>query len=122
MKKNTRGCSIIWKLLLIVSITSSVLAQTVSISDPGLNAAIRSALQKPTEPLTAQDLLSLTNLDASRRTVRSLDGLEAARNLVSLNLEINQLTNFSVGTSLTNLSVLNLSVNPLTNMFFLNDL
>jgi internalin A len=87
------------------------LAQTVSIPDPGLNAAVRSALQKPTDPLTAQDLLSLTNLDASRRNVRSLDGLEAALNLASLNLEINQLTNFSVATQLTNLSVLNLGVN-----------
>src|SRR6185369_1009585 len=71
-------------------------AQEVSIPDPGLNAAIRSALQIPSAPLAVQDLLRLANLDASRRNVRSTVGLEAARNLVSLNLEINLLTNFSI--------------------------
>ena len=37
----------------------------------------RVALQKPFGPLTEQDLLSLTNLDASRRNVSSIAGLEA---------------------------------------------
>ena len=41
-------------------------AQEVSIPDPGLNAAILAALQKPSGPLTEQDLLSLTNLNASQ--------------------------------------------------------
>src|SRR5690242_243744 len=101
-------------LLVLASSANSVLAQTVTISDPGLNAAIRAALQIPTAPLTAQDLLRLTNLDASRRNVKSTVGLEAARNLVSLNLQINQLTNFSIPTTLTDLAVLDLSANPLT--------
>jgi len=35
-------------------------AQEVSILDPGLNSAVREALQKPTGPLTDADLLSLT--------------------------------------------------------------
>src|SRR5580765_3158223 len=100
-------------LLALANFTTSTLAQTVSIPDPGLNAAIRSALHIPTAPLTAQNLLTLTNLDASRRNVKSTVGLEAARNLVSLNLQINQLTNFSIPTTLTNLSVLDLSGNSL---------
>ena len=94
----------------------------MSIPDPGLNAAIREALQKPTGPLTQQDLLSLTNLNASSRNVRSIDGLEAARNLVSLDLQINHLTNFSLPGALTNLSTLDLSVNPLTNFSLPNGL
>src|SRR5215475_1949459 len=102
-------------LLLLSNFTASLSAQTVSIPDPGLNAAIRSTLHIPTAPLTLQNLLTLTNLDASQRNVRNTTGLEAARNLVSLNLQINQLTNFSIPTSLTNLSVLNLSGNPFTN-------
>jgi formylglycine-generating enzyme required for sulfatase activity len=97
----------------LASFTTSTQAQTVSIPDPGLNAAIRSALHIPTAPLTAQDLLTLTNLDASRRNVKSTVGLDAARNLVSLNLQINQLTNFSIPTTLTNLLVLDLTGNPL---------
>jgi hypothetical protein len=48
---------------LLIALTLSghaapTLAQEVSIPDPGLNAAIRDALQKPSGPLTQQDLLS----------------------------------------------------------------
>jgi hypothetical protein len=42
-------------LMLIVSIFSAH-AQGVCIPDQGLDAAIREALQKPTGPLTEQDL------------------------------------------------------------------
>src|SRR6266581_4467705 len=108
--------------LFSASFLASALAQEVSIPDPGLDAAIRAALQKPFGPLTEQDMLSLTNLDASRRNVRSIDGLEAARNLVSLDLQINRLTNFSLPTQLTNLMALDLSVNPLTNISLPNGL
>src|SRR5205809_6239031 len=103
-------------LLVWISFVASTVAQEVQVPDPGLNAAIRAALQKPFGPLTEQDMLSLTNLDASRRNVRSIDGLEVARNLVSLDLQINRLTNFSLPTQLTNLMALDLSVNPLTNI------
>src|SRR5215472_10929737 len=96
---------------------ASARAQEVSIPDPGLNAAIREALQKPSGPLTQQDLLSLTNLNARNRNITDVQGLEAARNLVSLELEINHLANFSVPNELTNLMVLDLSANPLTNFF-----
>ena len=107
-------------LLVLVSFITETLAQEVSIPDPGLNAAIREALQIPNGPLTQRDMLNLTDLDASRRNVRSLDGLEAARNLASLNLQINDLTNFTVSTQLTNLLVLDLSLNPIADFSFLN--
>jgi formylglycine-generating enzyme required for sulfatase activity len=90
-------------------------APEVSVPDPGLNAAIRQILQKPAGALTEQDMLSLTNLDASRRNVSSIAGLEAARNLVSLDLQVNRLTNFSLPRGLTKLTLLNVSSNPLTN-------
>ncbi len=93
------------------------LAQEVFIPDPGLNAAVREALQKPIGPLTEQDLLTLTNLNAGSRNVSNIAGLEAARNLALLDLQINRLTNFSLPSHLTNLSTLDLSVNPLTNFF-----
>src|SRR6266478_1354387 len=108
--------------LFLASFLDSAFAQEVSIPDPGLNAAIRAALQKPFGPLTEQDLLSLTNLDASRRNVKSIVGLEAAHNLVSLELQINRLTNFALPNQLTNLSTLDLSANPLTNLSFPNGL
>ena len=46
-------------LLALTSFVATTLAQEVSIPDPGLDAAIREALQKPFGPLTEQDLLSL---------------------------------------------------------------
>ena len=99
----------------VVIISASAAAQTVSIPDPGFNAAIRSALHITNAPLTVQDLLTLTNLDASHRNIRSTVGLEEARNLASLNLGINLLTNFSIPTTLTNLSLLDLTGNGLSN-------
>jgi len=105
----------IFATLVFASRTTSTFAQEISIPDPGLNAAIREALGKPSGPLTEQDLLSLTNLNARNRNVSSISGLEAARNLASLHLEINHLSNVSLLSALTNLSTLDLSVNPLTN-------
>src|SRR5213592_3683459 len=116
MNERMGTISYIIATLILTGFMVSARAQEVSIPDPGLNAAVRAALQKPFGPLTEQDLLSLTNLDASRRNVRSIAGLEAARNLVSLNLQINRLTNFSLPSQLTNLMALDLSVNPLTNI------
>jgi formylglycine-generating enzyme required for sulfatase activity len=104
-------------LLLLTHFAALTLAQEVQIPDPGLNAAIRDALQKPSGPLTEQDLLSLTNLNARSRNVASIDGLEAARNLVALDLQINHLNNFSLPSELTNLVTLDVSSNPLTNIF-----
>jgi formylglycine-generating enzyme required for sulfatase activity len=104
-------------ILALTNLVSSTLAQEVSIPDPGLNSAIREALQKPDGPFTEQDLLSLTNLNARGREVRSIDGLEAARNLLALDLQINRLTNFSLPSELTNLMTLDVSFNPLTNFF-----
>ena len=97
---------------------SPSIAVEVSIPDPGLNAAIRQALQKPAGTLTDRDLLSLTNLDARSRNIRSLQGLEATRNLVSLNLQSNQLSNFSLPSEFTNVTFLDLSLNSLTNCSF----
>ena len=119
---NRRTVGRILQALFLTSLLSPALAQEVSIPDPGLNAAIREALQKPAGQLTEQDLLSLTNLNASRRDVRSIDGLQAARNLVSLDLQINQLTNFSLPTGLTKLMILDVSVNPLASVFLPGDL
>ena len=97
-------------------------AQEVSIPDPGLNAAIRAALQKPTGPLTEQDLLNLTVLAAESLNISNLQGLEAAHRLTTLDLESNDLTNVSFPSGLTNLSILDLSFNGLTNFVLPGDL
>ena len=107
--------ALVQTLLILSVFVASMHAQEVSIPDPGLNGAVRDALQKPNGPLTEQDMLGLTNLNARNRNVESIEGLETARNLVVLDLQINQLANFSLPSALTNLSALDLSVNPLTN-------
>jgi len=102
-------------LLVLASFVAPTLAQEVSITDSGLDAAIRDALQIPNGPLTEQDLLRLINLDAGSRNVSSVEGLAGARNLQVLFLDSNRLTNFALPGTLTNLTELELSFNPLTN-------
>jgi formylglycine-generating enzyme required for sulfatase activity len=106
---------IVQTILVALAAIGLAAAQEVSIPDTALNAAVRNALQKFGGPLTQQDMLSLTNLDAHQRDVRRIDGLEAARNLVSLHLQINVLTNIAIPATLTKLVYLDLSVNGLTN-------
>jgi internalin A len=103
-------------LLTLTNLMPNAGAQEVFIPDPDLNAAIRATLSKPTGALTAQDMLSLTNLGAFSRRVRSLEGLGAAQNLTTLNLNNNQLTNFSFRVGLTNLTTLWLDGNELTSL------
>jgi hypothetical protein len=79
-------------LLTLTIFTASILAEELSIPDPALNAAIHEALQLPNGPLTPQDMLGLTNLGAVFRNVTNLQGLEAAQNLVSLDLQDNRIT------------------------------
>ncbi|HTH48812.1 MAG TPA: hypothetical protein VMB21_14965 [Candidatus Limnocylindria bacterium] len=97
-------------------------AQEVPIPDPGLNSAIRQALQKPDGPLTESDLLNLTNLSAGGRDIRSVAGLEAARNLRVLDLDANSITNFAIADALTNLTILDLFGNRLTSFALTNPL
>ncbi len=103
-------------LLVLASFAASTLAQAVSIPDPELNDAIRQTLQKPIGPLTEQDMLNLTVLNACCRNVSNLQGLEAARNLAELSLDHNLLTDFSIASGWTNLIRLDLSFNSLTNV------
>jgi formylglycine-generating enzyme required for sulfatase activity len=94
---------------------AAAVGQTVSIPDPGLNAAVREALQKPTGPLTPPDMLRLTVLNAHDRNITSLTGLEAASNLSTLLLQGNHLRDCDLS-AWPNLAVLDLANNSLTNV------
>src|SRR5262245_10719247 len=110
-------------LVFLTGLVSATHAQLISIPDPGLNAIVRRTLQKFDGPLTAQDLLDLTNLDANCwMCVGSLNGLEAAHNLKTLGLAFNGLNDFTSLAGLTNLTTLDLSGNQVTNFSFLNEL
>ena len=112
---NLRIIRYLLSTLALSSCLNSTSAQEVSIPDPGLAAAVREALQKPAGPLIEPDMLQLTVLNAHDRNISNLAGLEAARNLNTLLLFSNHLTNFFLP-SLTNLVSLNLSANSLTNV------
>jgi len=80
---------------LLLGATSLVSAQEiVDIPDPELQAVIREALNKPTGDITAAEMETLTELDASTFNrgfddtvpILSLEGLEFANNLEVLNL------------------------------------
>ena len=113
MRMNTRIVSCLVGVLLFAGFAVSTDAQ-VTIPDPGLNAAVREALQKPVGPLTQADLLSLNFLSACCRDIKNLQGLEAAQNLRILDLHSNSLTNGAVINSLTNLQIIDLFQNRLT--------
>lgn len=117
MIKKGMGFYFTWSLAL-ASFVISIGAQEIVVPDAGLNAAVREALHKPTGPLTSLDLLTLTTLDASKRNVSSLAGLEAAVNLSELTLRSNQLSNLTLPASLTNLATVDLNFNPMTNCVF----
>jgi hypothetical protein len=94
-------------------------AQIVHIPDPGLLAAIRSALNKPTGDITVSDMETLTVLDASwtegsiAAGIQSIAGLAAAKNLTSLDLSGNQLTSLTLPNDLSRLTRLDVTGNPL---------
>ena len=117
-----RTAAYVIAMLMLTNLLVPARAQEVAIPDPGLEAAIRAELQIPFGPLTTQDLLTLTNLNASSRNISSIEGLEPARNLVALNLQVNRLTSFSLPSELHRLLSLNVSANPLTNFLLPNGL
>src|SRR5262245_18639957 len=101
-------------LLAVAGVFSTSRAQEISITDAGLDAAIRAELNKPTGIISATDILTLTNLDASRRNIQNIGSFASASNLVTLNLQINLLSNVSIPSGLNKLAVIDLSSNPLT--------
>src|SRR6185503_10831479 len=92
--------SLVLVLVGLANLVSSTFAQEVSIPDPNLNAVVRAALQKPNGPLTKLDMLGLTNLTAIFRNITNVQGLEAAQNLVSLDLQDNRIASLNFPTNL----------------------
>ncbi|MCL0101336.1 leucine-rich repeat domain-containing protein [Peptococcaceae bacterium] len=80
----------------------------VTFLDANLEAAVRDALGKPTGDITKKDMAKLTNLEAYRRGITNLSGLEYAVNLTSLDLSENQITDITPLAGLTNLTWLEL--------------
>jgi Leucine-rich repeat (LRR) protein len=92
-------------------------ATPVSIPDANLEAAIRAALNKPADTITSDDMLSLTELQATNDGIVELTGLESAVNLQILNIPYNQkIADISALAGLTSLQSLDMSLNKISNI------
>ena len=106
-----------------------VTAQTVDIPDPNLRAAIETTLDKASgDPITAEEMETLTFFRAIDANINDLTGLEGATNLTYLFLWDNAISDLSPLSGLTSLQFLDLQGNSvsdlspvmgLTNLIFL---
>ena len=93
-------------------ITDDTMADVVSISDTALADAIRTELGlNPGDPITTDDMLTLTKLDAQAEGISDLTGLEHATNLTELTLNGNQISDVTPLAGLTSLQELDLQNN-----------
>ena len=83
----------------------------VTFLDPNLEAVIREALNKPSEPIYASELAGLGSLSAADRGIENLSGLQYCTNLTWLDLGFNQIGDVSPLANLTNLTYLVLEFN-----------
>ncbi len=81
------------------------LTQVITVSDKYLSASIKSTLGVTGE-LTLGDMYNLTTLTSETRRARSLEGLQYAKNLETLDITGNEITDFSPLQGLTKLTSL----------------
>ncbi|PKN94566.1 MAG: hypothetical protein CVU44_05645 [Chloroflexi bacterium HGW-Chloroflexi-6] len=101
-------------------VAANLVDPVVHFTDPNLEAAIREKIDQPTAPLSRLDLLAITDLDASGRDIKRLDGIEALRRLAVLNLADNVVEDLSPLANLSMLSELNLQNNQIFDLEFIN--
>jgi Leucine-rich repeat (LRR) protein len=84
--------------------------------DPNLEAALRTAIGKPTGRIYESDLEGLTSFFASGRSIADLSGLEHCINLVVLDLHDNGIGDISALAGLSDLEWLDLSYNQISSI------
>ncbi len=88
----------------------------VTFPDPNLETAIRRALNKLEGAIYTSDLESLTELDAQRRGITDLTGLEYCTSLTYFSLQKNEISDISPLAGLTNLQSLDLGLNQISDI------
>ena len=110
-------------LLIFLSIPLVSTAQTVTIPDSNLRAAIAVELGKASgDPITVSDMAALTRLESRGSNISNLTGLERAINLTRLRLRENSISDLSSLTGLTNLTWLSLRENSISDLSSLTGL
>ena len=91
-------------------------SDSVLFADMALEAAVREVLDlAEADPTSPDAVATLTTLDASRRGISDLQGIEHARQLETLYLRYNEITDVSQLATLTRLTRLGLDGNPVEN-------
>lgn len=113
----------IFVFLVSIAVLTALLLAAVSVADrqvvftnSRLEAAVRDALEKPDGPIFKSDLLTISRLDASGRGITRLEGIEAMRHLVILNLEDNRVEDLAPLRTLVRLRELNLRNNGISDL------
>ena len=94
----------------------SVSAGVIDFPDPGLNAAIRKAIGKPSGDIQDADLVGLTSLVVNNQGVVNLEGIQHCVDLRTLDLLDNQISDISALVGLTNLTELRLDDNQISDL------
>ena len=103
--------------ILFIMFPSATHAQTVSIPDVNLRAAVTAALGKtPGATITAEDMATLTNLEAHEADIRDLTGLEFAIKLEEIRCNNNLISDLLPLTDLVNLRVIELRDNVISDL------
>jgi hypothetical protein len=94
----------------------------VAFADTALGSVIRAIVHKPDGDLMPTDLLTVTQIEAGRRSIHSLEGVQYCVSLHRLNLQGNAVTDLGPLAGLIQLSDLDLSGNQIADMSPLADL
>lgn len=110
--KGHRELVIVLSVLLSPWLSGTTVAQTiVTFQDFNLETAVRSALGKPTDPVTSSDLETLISLSACNMGIVNLSGLEWATNMKDLDVSGNSLNDLTPLAGMVNLTSLNVGNN-----------
>ena len=102
--------------------TVTVTDTAITFADPNLEAAVRDAIDKPTDPIYGADVVNLKTLDASAMTISNLGGLARCHNISNLNLGTNTVANVSELATMTCLEWLYLYDNTISDITPLQNL
>lgn len=92
-------------------------AVAIEILDVNLKKLLRKALEKDVgDPITAQDMLGISEISGRYYDIKNLSGLEYAKNLTSLELNDNKISDLSPLSGLINLEYLSLVSNKISNI------
>lgn len=88
----------------------------ITFDDPGLEAAVRAAINKSEGAIFKKDVQNITKLQASGKQIKSLKGIEYLTSLTDLDLSNNLITDINPLASLTDLTVLIIHDNSITDV------